>query len=81
MANIIKELKKGNHTLTLKIKSLEDIIAFQDLEIIRLREENNSLKREIANNEIKELNVINYFCGKQAELLESILKIEEREGE
>ena len=63
MANIIKELKKGNHTLTLKVKSLEDTITFQDLEIIRLirlREENNSLK---------------------AELLESILKIEESEGE
>ena len=60
---IRKELKKGNHTLTLKVKSLEDTVAFQDLEIIRLirlREENNSLK---------------------AELLESILKIEEREGE
>ena len=79
MANIIKELKKGNHTLTLKVKSLENIIAFQDLEIIRLKEENNSLKKEIANNEIKELSVINYFRGKQVELFQSILKIEENE--
>ena len=77
MANMIKELKKGNHTLTLKVKSLEDTVAFQDLEMIRLKVENSSLKRKIANIETKqktsELSIINYLCGMQANLLESTL--------
>lgn len=48
MANMMEELKRGNHTLSLKVKKLEDSIEEKDDKIQSLSEENYRLKKQIA---------------------------------
>lgn len=78
MSNMIKELKKGNQTLTIKVRDLEEIIEFQNKEISELRLENNSLKQQISKSDkkqvIQELELINYFCGIHGNLMEIFTK-------
>lgn len=78
MPSMIKELKKENRSLALKIRYYEETIKMQNKELTSLKTENFILKNQVENNDmhqkISELELIKHFCGMQANIIETLSK-------
>lgn len=80
MGNIVKELKKGNQTLAVKVRNLEFENKLLREERNKLLQENHRLKHVLSNYKCNtkqsEHELINYFGGMFSKVLDTVTKSE-----
>ena len=85
MGNIVKELKKGNHTLTLKVTNLEQENKILREERNKLKLENYELKNKLLhfeqNKKTDEHALINFFGSMFSNMADVVIKSMESDSD